>query len=71
MVTYMDPQTEPMYMSVTCMRRMLDFRQTLRYLGAPTGVKSFLSGDKRSVVTSATLLHSTLTKRRNILVLES
>ena len=38
-----------------------------RYLGAPIGSKSFLFGDNRSVVTSATLPHSTLTKRHNIL----
>ena len=31
------------------------------------GAKSFLFGDNRSVVTSATLPHSTLTKRHNIL----
>ena len=45
----------------------MDTRQTLRYLGAPIGAKSFLFGDNRSVVTSATLPHSTLTKRHNIL----
>ena len=39
----------------------------MRYLGAPITTKSFLFGDNRSVVTSATLPHSTLTKRRNIL----
>ena len=37
------------------------------YLGAPIATKSFLFGDNRSVVTSATLPHSTLTKRHNIL----
>ena len=40
----------------------------MRYLGAPIGAKSFLFGDNRSVVTSSTLPHSTLTKRHNILV---
>ena len=45
----------------------MDIRQTLRYLGAPIGAKSFLFGDNRSVVTSATLPHSTVTKRHNIL----
>ena len=45
----------------------MDIRQTLRYLGAPIGSKSFLFGDNRSVVTSATLCHSTLTKHHNIL----
>ena len=46
----------------------MDIRQTLRYLGAPITTKSFLFGDNRSVVTSATLPHSTLTKMHNILV---
>ena len=45
----------------------MDIRQTLRYLGAPIGAKSLLFGDNRSVVTSATLPHSTLIKRHNIL----
>ena len=45
----------------------MDIRQTLRYLRAPIGSKSFLFGDNRSVVTSATLPHSTLTKHHNIL----
>ena len=45
----------------------MDIRHTLRYLGAPIGAKSFLFGDNRSVVISATLPHSTLTKRHNIL----
>ena len=46
---------------------IMDIRQTLRYIGAPIGSKSFLFGDNRSVVTSATLPHSTLTKHHNIL----
>ena len=45
----------------------MDIWQTLRYFGAPIGSKSFLFGDNRSVVTSATLPHSTLTKCQNIL----
>ena len=45
----------------------MDIRQTLRYLGEPIGSKPFLFGDNRSVVTSATLPHSTLTKCHNIL----
>ena len=44
----------------------MNIRQTLRYLGAPIGAKSFLFGDNGSVVTSATLPHSALTKRHNI-----
>ena len=45
----------------------MDIRQTLKYLVAPIDSKSFLFGDYRSVVTSATLPHSTLTKHHNIL----
>ena len=45
----------------------MDIRQTLRYLGATIGSKSFLLGDNRSAITSATLPHSTLTKCHNIL----
>ena len=46
----------------TATEQIMDIRQTLRYLGAPIGAKSFLFGDNRS-----TLPHSTLTKRHNIL----
>ena len=51
----------------TATEQIMDIRQTLRYLGAPIGAKSFLFGDNRSVVTSTTQPHSTLTKRHNIL----
>ena len=51
----------------TATEQIMDIRQTVRYLGAPITTKSFLFGDNRSVVTSATLPHSTLTKRHNIL----
>ena len=51
----------------TATEQIMDIRQTLRYLGAPITTKSFLFGGNRSVVTSATLPHSTLTKRHNIL----
>ena len=47
--------------------QIMDIRQTLRYLGAPFASKSYLSGDSRSVITSDTLPHSTLTKCHNIL----
>ena len=53
----------------TATEQIMDIRQTLRYLGAPIGAKSFLFGDNRSVVTSATLPHSTITKHHNILAL--
>ena len=51
----------------TATEQIMDIRQTLRYLGAPITTKSFLFADNRSVVTSAPLPHSTLTKRHNIL----
>ena len=51
----------------TATDQIMDIRKTLRYLGAPIGAKSFFFGDNRSVVTSATLPHSTLTNRHNIL----
>ena len=51
----------------TATEQIMDIRQTLRYLGAPIGSKAFLLGDNRSVVTSATLPHSMLTKCHNIL----
>ena len=43
----------------TVREQIMDIRQTLGYLGAPIGSKSFLFGDNRSVITSATLPHST------------
>ena len=46
----------------TATEQIMDIRQTLRYLGAPMTTKSFLFGNNRSVVTSATLPHSTLKK---------
>ena len=51
----------------TATEQIMDITQTLRYLGAPISTKSFLFGDNRSVVTSATLPHSILTRRHNIL----
>ena len=56
-----------MVQSLSLPKQQQNIRQTLRYLGAPITTKSFLFGDNRSVVTSATLPHSTLTKRHNIL----
>ena len=52
--------------AITAREQIMDIRQTSRYLGAPITTKSFLFGDNRSVVTSATLPYSTLTKRHNI-----
>ena len=51
----------------TAREQIMDIRQTLRYLGAPIGSKSFWFGENRSVITSPTLPHSTLTKHHIIL----
>ena len=47
--------------------QVIEIKQTLRYLGVPIKSKSYMIGDKMSVVTSATLPHSLLSKRHNIL----
>ena len=51
----------------TATEQIMDIRYTLRYLGVLIRSKSYMFGDNRSVVTSATLPHSTLSKRHNIL----
>ena len=51
----------------TATEQIMDIRQTLKYLGTLICSKSNLFGDNRSVVSSATLPDSTLTKHHNIL----
>ena len=51
----------------TATEQIMDLRYKLRYLGVPIKSKSYMFGDNRSVVTSATLPHSTLSKRHIIL----
>ena len=51
----------------TATEQIMDLRYTHRYLGVPIKSKSYMLGDNRSVVTSTTLPHSTLSKRHNIL----
>ena len=51
----------------TATELIMDMRYTLRYLGVPITSKPCMFGDNRSVVTSATLPHSTLSERHNIL----
>ena len=51
----------------TATEQIMDLTYTLRYLGVPIKSKSYIFGNSRSVVTSATLPHSTLSKRHNIL----
>ena len=53
--------------SIAATEQIIDLMHTLRYLGVPIKVKSYLFGDNRSGVTSSTLPHSTLGKRHNIL----
>ena len=52
--------------SKTATEQIIDLRHTLRYLGVPRRTH-YLFGDNRSVVTSSTLPHSTLSKRHGIL----
>ena len=47
--------------------QIIDLRTTLRYLGIPINGKSYLFGDNQSVITNATIPHSTLKKRHNAL----
>ena len=47
--------------------QIIEIRQTLRHLGVPIKSKSYMFGDNKSVVTSATIPHSLLSKRHNIL----
>ena len=51
----------------TAPEQIMDLRYTLMYLGVSIKSKSYMFGDNRSVVTSATLPHSTLRKTHNIL----
>ena len=52
----------------TATEQITVLRYTLRYLGVHIKSKSYMFGNNRSVVTSATLPYSTLSKRHNILV---
>ena len=52
----------------TATEQIMDIRYTLRYLSVPIRSKSYMFGDIRSMVTSATLPHSTLSKSHNILI---
>jgi hypothetical protein len=47
--------------------QIIDLRYTLRMLGVPLDGPSWMFGDNKSVVTSSTLPHSTLSKRWNAL----
>ena len=51
----------------TASEKIMDLRYTLRYLGVPIKSNSYMFGDNRSVVASATPPHLTSSKRHNIL----
>jgi hypothetical protein len=51
----------------TATDKTIDLRTTLRYLGIPIRDKSFMFGDNKSIVGSATVPHSKLAKRHNAL----
>jgi len=46
---------------------VIDLHNTLHYLGVPVKSKSYMFGDNKSVVTSATIPHSGLNKCHNAL----
>ena len=51
----------------TCTEQIMDLRLTLRYLGVPISGTSMMFGDNESVVNTAAMPHSKLTKRHNAL----
>jgi hypothetical protein len=51
----------------TCVKQIIDLRHTLRYLGVPVAVKSYMFGDNKSVVDSSTIPHAKLHKRHTML----
>jgi hypothetical protein len=51
----------------TCVEQIIDHRNTLRYFGVPVNTKSYMFGDNKSVVDSATIPHAKLNKRHTML----
>ena len=51
----------------TCVEQLIDLRTTLRYLGVPINVKSYMFGDNESVVNSSSVPHAKLHKRHTAL----
>ena len=51
----------------TATEQIIDMRLTLKYLGVPLKSKTYMFGDNKSVVTSATIPHSVISKRHNML----
>ena len=51
----------------TGIEKLIDHRNSLRYLGAPINIISYVFGDNESMVNSSTIPHARLNKRHNIL----
>jgi hypothetical protein len=51
----------------TCIEQVIELRLTLRYLGVPIRERSYMFGDNKSVVDSATQIYAKLHKRHNML----
>ena len=51
----------------TCVEQIIDLRMTARYLGVPIKGSSMMFGDNESVVNTASIPHSKLSKRHNAL----
>ena len=51
----------------TCVEQITDLRMTLRYLGVPIRDKSFVFGDNKTVVDTASTPHGKLSKRHTAL----
>jgi Reverse transcriptase (RNA-dependent DNA polymerase) len=51
----------------TCIEQVMDLRTTLRYLGVPIRQKSFIFGDNKSMIDSASIPHAKLHKRHTAL----
>ena len=50
-----------------CVEQIIDLRNTLRYLGVPINAKSYMFGDNKSVVDSASKVQAKLHKRHTAL----
>jgi hypothetical protein len=50
-----------------CVEQIMDIRMTLRYLGVPIRDRSYVFGDNKSMINSATQIHSKLHKRHTML----
>jgi hypothetical protein len=51
----------------TCVKQVIDLRNTLRYLGVPSREKNYMFGDNKSVVESYINVHAKLHKRHTMI----